>query len=1620
MYTTKKIIKNLSLLIFMMVGYIAVHAQGIVLVPPGLVPSSNAYMAGYFLEVGVSDCGTYGTRSGAVPAGYHPRPVGLNGIGFVADVGRNGWSTPGPGSNPDFCGDYFLPGSPVEGWGVQIGATSYINSDRCGINQIPGALLSYASIGGQTVVWEGTTIGAMPGLRISQTTTFPDSALYFVTKVEFTNTTGATMTDVFYARNVDPDNDQPISGDFTTRNTIVSQPNASQCDALVTAVGLSPGCFLGIGARSQNARVSKGSFSTTPPISSYYMGTSSHDTFTGGVSTADEAISIGFNLGNILPGQTVTAAFAHILNPSDLAIALESTGGAFISSDSLDITPTLSDTICPGDFKELVITSDTQYHWTWSPNYNIDTLEGTIVNVHPDTTTTYIAIGTDGPCGTIQRDIMIYVDTNVNVNAGPDDTICLGSSAQLRATRASFFTWTPSSTLNNDSIYNPIATPAVTTTYYAASNCGMDSVRVFVAPVFGLDFTPDTAICFSDLITLRSIPTIGGTYTYDWTRVGSGGGTLTGSGTSTPYTNVTGTVTYRAHVVSDAGCEVDSFVTLSVRGTRPAVTLLGDTSAVCRGDSVGIFGSVIPGTCNVYTTSILPASSIPGSGSSVSLADNQLSAAIPLGGSGTAMSFNFFCNTYQNAYICSNGFITFDPLAGTGFAQSIPSTLNPSDLIAGAWLDLNPTVSGATIDTRTIGTDGSRQFIVNYNDVYVNRTSDAVKFQIVLHEGTNLIDINTTYTGSLTNATQGIENSGGTAGYATTGRNLSSWRVLTPESRRWTPTVPFLTYSWTPSTGLTRTDTSTTTAIVGPGRTYQLIVSDSGCTGSGLFTTHEDTTLRIVSFNNDTLLCHQSQPVQLNAVVVYDSIADTFNYCDRYSVVSIPFAPVAGSGTALSLSDDQLTGSIPFLSGSGSSIPFEFDFYCVRKSNVYISSNGFITFNPGSGSGCCSGQLLPNISNPNDVIAAGWDDLYPPGGGPGRIEYYISGTFPNRIFVVNWNDVPLCCSGPAAFKGQIVLYERTNIIEVFNTYANNMNPATLGIENASGTLGLAAPGRNQSNWGSSVRSEGWRFAPDYYIIPAGTLSHDWSPPTGLSDTSSLSPIATVGVTTTYILHVTDGHCDRYDTMTIVVDSLPYTISNDTSICYGESVNLLATATSGASFNWTPTTYLSPSGIVANPTSRPDSTITYYLRIVDTLGCFKDDSVNILVHQILPIDLSPDATYLCAGDSQLYDATNPYFVSYIWNSNISLNTGSIQGRTTGQYYVVATDSFNCKSNSDTVFLRMVPYPRPNITFTPGDSFCPGTTVDLSVLPTNALTTISWNTVPVGTTSTITVGTEQLYIVTLTDSGCATSDSQFIAAKYPDVLNTIPDTFVCCPSAYTIRPGGGALATYTWSPPLTTSSTLDATVSGTYIVTVTAANGCTSTTSMTLTRFCIDPIASASPDSVFVNDSTLLNVVTSYVDPSLLTYSWTPTDYLSSPSTASTLSRPTSATPDSRTYSVIVSDLAHGCIDTSDITIHIKPLGFYEFPDAFTPNGDGLNDYYYPLVTTGATILEFRIFNRWGDVVYSGTSTPGWDGRFMGADQPIGSYVYFVRVSYPDERDASIMLEATYTGTITLIR
>ena len=176
----KKIYTNLCLFILFFIVHQTLHAQ---------LVSGNAFMQGSFVEVGVTPCGSYGT-SPAPPSGYHPRSPG-GGMGFVADYGRDGWST----GSPAYCGDYFLPGSPVEGWGVEVSGTSYINSDVCGISTVPGSILSYTSVGGvMTTIWQGTvSSGPGAGLRVTQTTTLKAADLYFITSISLCNTTGSTM-----------------------------------------------------------------------------------------------------------------------------------------------------------------------------------------------------------------------------------------------------------------------------------------------------------------------------------------------------------------------------------------------------------------------------------------------------------------------------------------------------------------------------------------------------------------------------------------------------------------------------------------------------------------------------------------------------------------------------------------------------------------------------------------------------------------------------------------------------------------------------------------------------------------------------------------------------------------------------------------------------------------------------------------------------------------------------------------------------------------------------------------------------------------------------------------------------------------------------------------------------------------------------------------------------------------------------------------------------------------------------------------------------------------------------------------------------------------------------------
>ena len=109
-------------------------------------------------------------------------------------------------------------------------------------------------------------------------------------------------------------------------------------------------------------------------------------------------------------------------------------------------------------------------------------------------------------------------------------------------------------------------------------------------------------------------------------------------------------------------------------------------------------------------------------------------------------------------------------------------------------------------------------------------------------------------------------------------------------------------------------------------------------------------------------------------------------------------------------------------------------------------------------------------------------------------------------------------------------------------------------------------------------------------------------------------------------------------------------------------------------------------------------------------------------------------------------------------------------------------------------------------------------------------------------------------------------------------------------------------------------------------------------------------------------------------------------------------------------------ANGCSDTLTQFISVPNNCFIAIPNAFTPNGDGLNDHLYPLNAWKATDLLFRVYNRYGQLVWETTDwTVKWDGRIGGMQAPSGTYAWMLQ--YTEFESGKKIVQK---GTTTLIR
>ncbi len=142
-----------------------------------------------------------------------------------------------------------------------------------------------------------------------------------------------------------------------------------------------------------------------------------------------------------------------------------------------------------------------------------------------------------------------------------------------------------------------------------------------------------------------------------------------------------------------------------------------------------------------------------------------------------------------------------------------------------------------------------------------------------------------------------------------------------------------------------------------------------------------------------------------------------------------------------------------------------------------------------------------------------------------------------------------------------------------------------------------------------------------------------------------------------------------------------------------------------------------------------------------------------------------------------------------------------------------------------------------------------------------------------------------------------------------------------------------------------------------------------------------------------------------------YTWTPNDG----SLNNTNINDPIATPTDSTVYTVYGMSEFGCLDSATIIVGLDYVEPDCVPSGFTPNGDGLNDYFHVVNLRHQRLVDMRVYNRWGVEVFH-TINPeiGWDGTYEGVPQDMGVYTYVIILAHSDGTEHEI------TGTVTLLR
>ncbi|HMK03569.1 MAG TPA: PKD domain-containing protein [Ferruginibacter sp.] len=485
------------------------------------------------------------------------------------------------------------------------------------------------------------------------------------------------------------------------------------------------------------------------------------------------------------------------------------------------------------------------------------------------------------------------------------------------------------------------------------------------------------------------------------------------------------------------------------------------------------------------------------------------------------------------------------------------------------------------------------------------------------------------------------------------------------------------------------------------------------------------------------------------------------------------------------------------------------------------------------------------------------------------------------------------------------------------------------------------------------------------------------------------------VNTTYTLTTTWGtHCVATANQNIIVR--PLAIPNagaDAFVCNVVPTSTQLSASGGASYQWTPVTGLSNPNI-PNPVASPTAP-TYYIVAVGVAGCPKLRTDTVFVDfSTAPLISTLNDTLICNIDT--LQLTTSGTGNFSWTPNYMISNTNIASPVVSPdvptwYYVSLTNSVGCRSR-DSVFVDVKNVVSLNAgadtTTCQADGFFLNVTSDALHYKWTPSTYLDYDTLKrpyVKPLATIT------YTLVGNIGKCQSQGEVTITVVPYPLANAGPDTSICLGFSTQLKATGGS--SYAWSPESFLNSSLIAnpvcslpTGNIRYIVTIRDTLGCPKPVKDTIWVRVYQRIkADAGPRDTSIVEGEPLFLHATGAD----SYVWSPSTWLNNPA----IPNPVSLPQKNIQYILTATSLA-GCVgtDTIDIKLYKLDPDIY-VPNAFTPNGDNINDVLRPILIGMKDLNFFRVYNRWGVLMFSTTEKgKGWDGRYGGKAQDPANFVW----------------------------